>query len=50
MHPFIQGITSSHEMGLVVGTELAAAIDRTAGAGQTAANDVDLDDGTAIAS
>ena len=49
-HPFIQGITSSHEMGLVVGAELAAAIDRTAGAGQTAANDVDLDDGTAIAS
>jgi len=25
-HPFIQGITSSHEMGLVVGEELAAAI------------------------
>jgi uncharacterized NAD(P)/FAD-binding protein YdhS len=27
-HPFIQGITSSHEMGLVVGAELAAAIER----------------------
>jgi uncharacterized NAD(P)/FAD-binding protein YdhS len=27
-HPFIQGITSSHEMGHVVGPELAAAIDR----------------------
>ncbi|WHO39436.1 FAD/NAD(P)-binding protein [Sphingobium sp. AP49] len=25
-HPFVQGITSSHEMGLVVGAELAAAI------------------------
>lgn len=25
-HPFIQGITSSHEMGLVVGEQLAAAI------------------------
>ncbi|MES2495808.1 MAG: FAD/NAD(P)-binding protein [Pseudomonadota bacterium] len=25
-HPFIQGITSSHEMGLVVGAELAAAV------------------------
>jgi uncharacterized NAD(P)/FAD-binding protein YdhS len=27
-HPFIQGITSSHEMGLIVGEQLAAAIDR----------------------
>ena len=27
-HPFIQGITSSHEMGLVVGEELANAIGR----------------------
>ena len=27
-HPFIQGITSSHEMGLVVGERLAAAIER----------------------
>lgn len=27
-HPFIQGITSSHEIGSVVGAELAAAIDR----------------------
>jgi uncharacterized NAD(P)/FAD-binding protein YdhS len=27
-HPFIQGITSSHEMGLMVGEQLAAAIDR----------------------
>lgn len=27
-HPFIQGITSSHEMGQVVGPELAAAIER----------------------
>jgi uncharacterized NAD(P)/FAD-binding protein YdhS len=27
-HPFIQGITSSHEMGDVVGQELAAAIER----------------------
>jgi uncharacterized NAD(P)/FAD-binding protein YdhS len=27
-HPFIQGITSSHEMGAVVGRELAAAIAR----------------------
>jgi len=27
-HPFIQGITSSHEMGLVVGPQLAAAIER----------------------
>lgn len=31
-HPFIQGITSSHEMGAVVGTALAAAIARAAGA------------------
>lgn len=34
-HPFIQGITSSHEMGQVVGAELAAAVgaaDRTASA------------------
>lgn len=37
-HPFIQGITSSHEMGLVVGAELAAAIDRTAAAGDGAEN------------
>lgn len=29
-HPFIQGITSSHEMGLTVGEELAGAIVRTA--------------------
>ncbi|MEJ5976640.1 DUF1543 domain-containing protein [Novosphingobium sp. PS1R-30] len=27
-HPFIQGITSSHEMGLVVGEKLAAAVDQ----------------------
>jgi uncharacterized NAD(P)/FAD-binding protein YdhS len=27
-HPFIQGITSSHEMGLVVGRQLAGAIER----------------------
>jgi uncharacterized NAD(P)/FAD-binding protein YdhS len=27
-HPFVQGITSSHEMGSVVGEELAKAIDR----------------------
>jgi len=27
-HPFIQGITSSHEMGLVVGQQLAGAIER----------------------
>lgn len=27
-HPFIQGITSSHEMGLVVADQLAAAIER----------------------
>ena len=27
-HPFIQGITSSHEMGQVVGQQLAKAIDR----------------------
>jgi uncharacterized NAD(P)/FAD-binding protein YdhS len=27
-HPFIQGITSSHEMGLIVGEQLAAAIVR----------------------
>jgi uncharacterized NAD(P)/FAD-binding protein YdhS len=27
-HPFIQGITSSHSMGLVVGEKLAAAIER----------------------
>jgi hypothetical protein len=27
-HPFIQGITRSHEMGLVVGQELAGAIER----------------------
>ncbi len=26
-HPFIQGITSSHDMGLVVGEKLAAAVD-----------------------
>lgn len=26
-HPFLQGITSSHEMGVTVGTELAAAAD-----------------------
>lgn len=32
-HPFIQGITSSHEMGLVVGEELAAAIARDPTAG-----------------
>ena len=29
-HPFIQGITSSHEMGSVVGAALAAAIARVA--------------------
>jgi uncharacterized NAD(P)/FAD-binding protein YdhS len=29
-HPFIQGITSSHEMGEIVGQELAAAVGRTA--------------------
>lgn len=29
-HPFVQGITSSHEMGLVVGAELAKAIGRSA--------------------
>ncbi|MBB5684898.1 FAD/NAD(P)-binding protein [Sphingobium boeckii] len=29
-HPFIQGITSSHEIGLVVGAELSAVISRTA--------------------
>ncbi len=27
-HPFIQGITSSHEMGLVVGEQLATAVAR----------------------
>jgi len=34
-HPFIQGITSSHEMGTVVGAELARAVDgvRPRGAG-----------------
>jgi uncharacterized NAD(P)/FAD-binding protein YdhS len=32
-HPFIQGITSSQEMGAVVGIELAAAIDREADMG-----------------
>lgn len=32
-HPFIQGITSSHEMGLVVAEQLAAAIARGAGEG-----------------
>ncbi len=31
-HPFIQGITSSHEMGEIVGKELAQAISRTAAA------------------
>lgn len=30
-HPFIQGITSSHEMGLIVGEQLAEAIARAAG-------------------
>ena len=30
-HPFIQGITSSHEMGLVVAEQLAAAIERGSG-------------------
>ena len=40
-HPFIQGITSSHEMGLVVGGELAAAIARDADPVPAAANDVD---------
>ena len=29
-HPFIQGITSSHEMGQIVGPELAAALEREA--------------------
>jgi uncharacterized NAD(P)/FAD-binding protein YdhS len=29
-HPFIQGITSSHEMGEIVGKELAASVDRQA--------------------
>lgn len=37
-HPFIQGITSSHEMGLVVAQQLAAAI------GQSVANDPKGDD------
>jgi len=37
-HPFIQGITSSHEMGLVVGEQLAAAI------GGDVANDADKDE------
>jgi uncharacterized NAD(P)/FAD-binding protein YdhS len=32
-HPFSQGITSSHDMGEIVGAELAAAIDRDAGPG-----------------
>jgi hypothetical protein len=27
-HPFSQGITSSHEMGEIVGKELAASVDR----------------------
>jgi uncharacterized NAD(P)/FAD-binding protein YdhS len=31
-HPFIQGITSSHEMGEIVGAELAAALGRTTAA------------------
>ena len=30
-HPFIQGITSSHEMGLVVAEQLAAALERGSG-------------------
>ncbi|MDH7638177.1 FAD/NAD(P)-binding protein [Sphingomonas oryzagri] len=30
-HPFSQGITSSHEMGLVVGEQLAQALDRDVG-------------------
>jgi len=29
-HPFLQGITSSHEMGVIVGTELAAVADAAA--------------------
>ncbi|MDO9370837.1 MAG: FAD/NAD(P)-binding protein [Sphingopyxis sp.] len=37
-HPFIQGITSSHEMGLVVAEQLAAAI------GRDVANDPEGDD------
>lgn len=41
-HPFIQGITSSHEMGLVVAEQLAAAIGRRSGINVE-------DDGTAVA-
>ena len=37
-HPFIQGITSSHEMGLVVAEQLATAI------GGNVANDPDNDE------
>lgn len=36
-HPFIQGITSSHEMGLVVAEQLARAIERDGGQAEEAA-------------